>query len=303
MRRIVLGVMLGVLVAILLGPMATRSDAQGLLLVQLTPVELQQGRTSVIRVTAPPDITRIEILFDGVQTPLYRTSQGDWGGFVAADMDSARGETPLQVLSWQGDEPRPPQSELVNVVWGAFLFQDIQISGALEALLDPQLNADEENTLLRIFRRYTPQKLWTGPFAVPVPGQEISEFGGIRNFNNGVLEGRHTGVDFRAGTGELALAAADGRVVFAGFLPIRGNHVVVEHGIGVFTGYSHLSEIMVVPGQRILQGDTLGLVGATGRVQGAHMHFEVSVNGSWVDPLQFMSLPAPEQGAARSVGG
>jgi murein DD-endopeptidase MepM/ murein hydrolase activator NlpD len=64
--------------------------------------------------------------------------------------------------------------------------------------------------------------------------------------------------------------------------------------MGVLTGYSHMGELFVVPGQRILQGDTLGSVGATGRVEGAHFHFELTFNGFWVDPAQFMGLSIPE---------
>jgi len=272
------------------------TDAQSVILVQFSPAELPQGRTAVMTVIANPDVVRMEAVFDGKQFPLYRTIDGDWAGLIAASMVIERGEQAVNILAWrEGEErPDPPFPTTLNIVWGSFLYQDIAIPNALSDLLDPDLNRQEEELLLGHYGRYTREPLWTSPFQPPVPGPMISEFGGIRNYNSGVLEGRHTGTDYRAGLGDPAMASGNGRVVFANFTPIRGNQVVIDHGAGVLTGYSHLNEIFVVPGQRVLQGDVIGTVGATGRVQGAHMHFELAVNGEWVDPLQFLGLALPE---------
>ena len=276
------------------------TDAQGLLIVQFQPAELQQGRTALIRVAGTPDLTRVEAVLNGEIYPLYRTIDGDWVGFFPASMNSDRGAFEVEFLSWRGDEANPPQDETVNVVWGSFFYQDIVLPNALSPLLDPELNEWEVETLREVYRRYTPVKLWEGDLVLPVPGPQISEFGGIRSYNGGILEGRHTGTDYRAGLGEPVSVAGHGRVVYAGFLPIHGNHIVVDHGIGVLTGYSHLNEIFVVPGQRVLAGDVIGTVGATGRVQGAHMHFEITVNGYWVDPPQFMTITIPEPAPIRA---
>lgn len=293
------------LVLLLLAAFAPRvsSSAEGALSVQIQPPEVQQGRTSLIRVAADPDVTAVEVTFAGKQFPLYRSVDGDWVGFLAADMTSERGTFPVQIVTWNGDHANPPQTEEFNVIWGAFLYQDIALPNSLVPLLDPELNQSENLKLTRIYSRYTPQKLWTGNLQPPVAGPMISEFGGIRSYNNGALEGRHTGTDFRAGLGEPVGAAGAGRVVFANYLPVRGNHIVIDHGMGVLTGYSHLSEIYVVPGQRVLAGDVIGAVGSTGRTQGAHSHFEVAVNGSWVDPVQFLQLQIPDAAPAVATAG
>jgi murein DD-endopeptidase MepM/ murein hydrolase activator NlpD len=279
-------------------------QAQTALFVQMSPREVQQGRTSLLRVTANSDVTRMEVVFDGNQFPLYRSVDGDWIGFLPASMTAERGTTDVSILAWRENDSIPTtQVETLDIVWGSFFYQDIVIEGSLARLLDPALNQQEEDTLQRVYSRYTPEKLWTGGLLAPVPGPMISEFGGIRNYNNGVLESRHTGSDFRAGLGEPTMAAGNGRVVFVATLPIHGNHVVIDHGIGVLTGYSHLSEVYVVPGQRVLAGDVIGAVGSTGRTQGAHAHFEVVVNGVWVDPPQFMSLQIPDAVDGWQVGG
>jgi murein DD-endopeptidase MepM/ murein hydrolase activator NlpD len=71
-----------------------------------------------------------------------------------------------------------------------------------------------------------------------------------------------------------------------------GNIVIVDHGMGVFTNYAHLSKIQVVAGQVIAKGHQIGLSGASGRVSGPHLHWAVKVNGVYVDPLQFLSVIA-----------
>lgn len=264
------------------------------LFVQMSPVDIQQGRTALIRVVAPDNVTRVQILFQGRIAPLYRSAEGDWVGFVVADMNGETGEqNPVQVYSWTGEVANAPQTENIIVRYGGFLTQEFSIPNSQAPLLDPALNQEEINRLIRIYSRRTPEKLWT-TFMQPVPGEQSSEFGGIRSYNNGLLRNaRHTGIDFRAGTGESVMAAAAGRIVFASTLPIRGNHVIIDHGWGVLTGYSHLSEIYVVPGQLVLEGAIIGAVGTTGRSQGAHLHFEMAVNGLWVDAAQFMTLNVP----------
>jgi len=274
--------------------MPQSGNADSLPVVSIFPNEVPQGRSAVLRVAAPPEVTRVEATLYGQQHSLYRSIDGDWVGLLATDIYADRGMFPVEIFSWIDDSLYSAQTESIDVVWGSFLNQSIHVSNNLVPLLDPTLNDREFENLQRVYSRFTPEKLWQGPFQTPVPGVQISEFGGIRDYNDGLLAGRHTGIDFRAGLGQPVHAAAHGRVVFAQNTPIHGNHVVIDHGMGVLTGYSHMGELFVVPGQRILQGDTIGSVGATGRVEGAHFHFELTVNGFWVDPAQFMGLSIPE---------
>lgn len=98
----------------------------------------------------------------------------------------------------------------------------------------------------------------------------------------------HTGVDIGAGYGTPVRAAAPGQVVVAGVISGYGNAIVVDHGNGLATLYGHLSRFGVHPGQRVAAGQTLGAVGNTGNSTGPHLHFEVRVNGTPVDPLPYL---------------
>jgi murein DD-endopeptidase MepM/ murein hydrolase activator NlpD len=97
----------------------------------------------------------------------------------------------------------------------------------------------------------------------------------------------------RAPLGTPIMASAAGQIVLAERLDVRGNHVVINHGWGVFTGYSHLSEIHVTRGQVVRQGQVVGLSGNTGRSGGPHIHWEVTVNGVWIDPARFLATTVP----------
>lgn len=98
----------------------------------------------------------------------------------------------------------------------------------------------------------------------------------------------HTGVDIGAGYGAPVRAAAAGQVVVAGEISGYGNAIVVDHGNGLATLYGHLSRFGVRQGQRVGAGDTIGAVGNTGNSTGPHLHFEVRVNGTPVDPLPYL---------------
>lgn len=131
--------------------------------------------------------------------------------------------------------------------------------------------------------------LWRGRFAWPRPHDVTSPFGQRRVFN-GELESRHWGLDLSGSTGSPVRAAARGRVVLARHLYFAGNTVFLDHGLGVITGYSHLSGIAVQVGDTVPSGAVLGRVGATGRVTGPHLHWTLRVGGARLDASSLMEL-------------
>lgn len=112
----------------------------------------------------------------------------------------------------------------------------------------------------------------------------------------------HYGVDFGAPTGTPVRAVADGTVVMARRNGGHGNYVEVKHEGSYATSYSHLSAILVKPGQKIHQGDVVGRVGATGLATGPHLHFQLTMNGKYVDPLH-TALPMTGSLATQDMTG
>ncbi|MBV9040110.1 MAG: peptidoglycan DD-metalloendopeptidase family protein [Acidimicrobiia bacterium] len=127
-----------------------------------------------------------------------------------------------------------------------------------------------------------------GVLAMPIPGAPVtSPFGPRIDPIYGDVR-FHTGVDFGAPYGTPIHAAADGVVVSAGPLGGYGNATIIDHGNGLATLYGHQSSIVVSPGQLVSRGQVIGYVGCTGLCTGPHLHFEVRVRGTPVDPMQYL---------------
>jgi murein DD-endopeptidase MepM/ murein hydrolase activator NlpD len=145
-------------------------------------------------------------------------------------------------------------------------------------------SARSEKALSTYSEDLAPTWRWT----VPVPGERSSSFG-LRRVFNGQSRNPHSGMDIAAAAGTPIRSPAAGRVLDTGDFFFNGNTVFVDHGHGVVTMYCHLSRIDVKPGDAITTGQTLGLVGATGRVTGPHLHWGVGVNRAMVDPALFLT--------------
>ena len=102
-------------------------------------------------------------------------------------------------------------------------------------------------------------------------------------------ESCHPGIDIGVPSGTPIRAAGNGNVVIAGWVSGYGNYTCIDHGGGVSTCYGHQSAILVHVGQQVNQGDVIGRVGETGAATGDHLHFEVRVNGTPVQPLDWLN--------------
>jgi len=123
----------------------------------------------------------------------------------------------------------------------------------------------------------------------PVEGQITGSFGERIDPFNG--EGAfHSGVDISAGVGSTIIAPADGVVTFADFMGGYGRAVMVSHGHGISTRYGHLASFAVTAGQVIHRGDTIGYVGLSGRSTGPHLHYEVRINDTPVNPYKYLRI-------------
>jgi murein DD-endopeptidase MepM/ murein hydrolase activator NlpD len=191
----------------------------------------------------------------------------------------------------------------VNIVAGNYKKEALQVAPrhVRPSPQDLQRIKNEKRQIRRIFASSSTTRLWFGSFIEPLDSDITSAFGTQRLFN-GQLQSYHRGTDFRAKTGTPVHVSNFGIVRLAKNLFFSGNIVIVDHGKGVFTNYAHLSKIQAVAGQHVARGDQIGLSGATGRVSGPHLHWGVKVNGSYVDPLQFLTIISDLLGQSRNNG-
>ncbi|MEI8400557.1 MAG: peptidoglycan DD-metalloendopeptidase family protein [Alcaligenaceae bacterium] len=146
-----------------------------------------------------------------------------------------------------------------------------------------------QNTAYRQFSPNTPSNILFDP---PVKGPLSSPFG-LKRFFNGEPRAPHSGLDFAVPTGTPVAAPATGKVILTGDYFFNGNTVFLDHGQGLISMYCHLSVIDVKVGDILTRGQVLGKVGATGRVTGAHLHWNVSLNDARVDPAIFIGQFKP----------
>jgi murein DD-endopeptidase MepM/ murein hydrolase activator NlpD len=130
---------------------------------------------------------------------------------------------------------------------------------------------------------------WTRPFIRPRTSAISSRFGAGRTFN-GQVSSRHLGVDFRGAAGSPVHAANRGVVALVDTFYLGGRVVYLDHGGGITTAYLHLSKALVAPGDTVARGQTIGLVGATGRVTGPHLHWAARYGAITVNPLDLIEL-------------
>ena len=152
------------------------------------------------------------------------------------------------------------------------------VLGALALRLESVRNSNERQQALA---NATPS-MW------PISGWLSSMFGSRTDpFTEGTEF--HQGLDISADYGTPVKAAADGVIESAAYANGYGNAVVIKHGFGMSTRYGHLTKFAVAPGKQVKRGDVIGYVGATGRATGAHLHYEILINGQQVNPLRFLT--------------
>ena len=251
---------------------------------------LQQGQTGVVMVSGA-GIAGARLRFLNRLIDCY-ASEDAWHGLLGINMEQSPNTYPLEVLVWFEDGVRNSWEGEVTIEDGGFGRQDVTLGADLAYLLEPEVDRAERSRLEAIFNQVTPTRYWDGPFLKPLDADFTSPFGAWRLYNNS-LWGRHTGIDLRGPAGTPLLAPAAGRVVLAERLDVRGNYVLIDHGWGIYSGLAHLSEIHVTRGQFVRAGQVIGVSGSTGRSSGPHIHWEIAVNGEWVDPSQFIEIALP----------
>ena len=162
-------------------------------------------------------------------------------------------------------------------------------NAALEAQLDA-MNAEADALKADILKLQSSGDYTGGVMGWPSrASKRITDVFGMRLHPVYGIWKMHTGIDIGAGGGTDILAAADGTIIRTAYSSGYGNYVMIDHGGGVVTLYAHSSKILVKVGDKVKRGDVIALVGTTGCSTGYHIHFEVRVNGSYKDPLEWVT--------------
>ena len=213
----------------------------------------------------------------------------DLGARAAIDPTQARAMEKLPaIIKSHATGGTAQQNAAISSIVGASLSSPEDTFGMLRTMLEAL------ESRLRYVRRdveRTKALAAATPFIWPALGWLTATFGGRSDPFTGE-PGFHQGIDISLEKGSSVFATADGTVESASYTGDYGNLIVIKHDFGLSTRYGHLSAYKVKPGQRIKRGDLIGLVGATGRATGSHVHYEILANGQLLNPLRLLTRPA-----------
>jgi len=260
--------------------------------ISLYPLPLIQGETTEISVrsSSEKDVTgylEAEKLKFFTEDSLTYTSY--YGTHAFAEV----GLFPLEIITTDENGNMISYNQLVRVASGGYGNEVVTVG---DEYLDQDAIAEENSFMASFFEDTSSDKYWDGRFQYPVDEYCInSTFGQRRNYNDGAYFFYHTGMDFGVCAPNLNIyAPAAGKVILAEPLTIKGNAILIDHGWGVFSGYWHLSEFNVEVGDFVEPGDLIGLIGNTGRSAGPHLHFEIDIHGTPVNPQTWLSETFPK---------
>ncbi len=254
--------------------------------VDFSDSRLVQGGLALLHIMTPGGDEPIRGTFKGGKTVLIRSGRHGAWAILAADLAAEPGTYYLTFR--QG--PKEISSS-IRIVTGEFKTARIHLPRKMVEFDEKTLAriAVEKRRLSKVFASSAPTRLWKRPFVMPLRGRISGEFG-ERRVLNGRPRSPHSGLDIAAPLHTPVRAAGAGRVAFTGDFFFYGRFVVIDHGLGLFTLYAHLDRVLVKNGDTIERGRVIGLVGATGRATGPHLHFGVTIEGMGVSPEEFIPL-------------
>ena len=273
----------------------------GVLLPQ-TIEALKQGQIVVIKVSDLKDATAVKGRFLGRTVTLFPDpSSGDglgYLGLLGIDLQDEPGVHELTIDAQLGEQMRH-FSYQVFVVKEKFAVEHLKLPKDKVDLDDKaaaRWKAEQED-IRKALAEESAMRLWQAGFIEPVHGKRTGIFGSVR-IMNGQARNPHNGEDIGAPLGTDVLASNDGVVRLTVDHIFSGRGIYVDHGLGLYSMYFHLSDVLVKEGDLIKAGQVIGKVGATGRATGPHLHWGMKMNGARVNPYALLELPFPHNPAA-----
>lgn len=252
------------------------------------PERPTQGTLIVLRVTPPPGETLKAAAgrAGGEELRFYPVDDGALESLAPVPVDASDS---VRVTVTVGDASGSAHSleASVPVSPGSFRHERLTVAPELGSPLSEEnaarLARDQEKARSVSIEAEATRRLWTHSAVLPRDARVTGGFGDGRIFN-GQVSSRHMGLDLDGQVGDTVVAAARGVVALVDGFLLAGNIVYLNHGAGLISGYFHLSRPLVEPGDTVEAGTPIGLVGATGRVTGPHLHWVVRYGTTSVDP-------------------
>jgi murein DD-endopeptidase MepM/ murein hydrolase activator NlpD len=256
--------------------------------ISLSTKKIPQGGLGLITIEVTED-GMPQVTWMGKRVCLVANEENHtWHGFIAVDLRQKPGPYSLLVKSSSSRKERRVDIEVEKKDYGVRRLTVPKEMVDLDAQTFERVKK-EAKTMTALWQAPTSETVWQGSFLRPLDGEVVGPFG-RRSIINDQPRSPHSGVDFRAARGTPVKAMNHGKVVLTADYFFPGRSVVLDHGGGILSMYFHLEKIFVQKDQFVEKGQVVGLVGATGRATGPHLHLGIRINGARVDPLGLMAL-------------
>ncbi|MGB4507776.1 MAG: M23 family metallopeptidase [Syntrophomonadaceae bacterium] len=297
---------------------------------RLTMIIIPQSQEKTIRFSVSKTTLRVAallvLLFVVVSAgiaALYGTKQADYNKLEAIKEDSLRKDQTIELLDQQIKAIEQQQERLLSKQadikkmmgvqedvpvttessgggkGGSGPTRDALVTGEDSYLMAQQIKNQldlQEKELDELLAKVNNDKAYfrSLPNQWPTSGEISSYYGWRKSPFGGRSESFHDGIDIANDSGTKVCAAADGQVVFAGWQPVYGRTILIEHGHGFTTKYAHNSALLVEEGDRVKKGQVIARMGTTGRSTGPHLHFSIMKWDQTLDPLIYLPDPLGE---------
>lgn len=264
--------------------------------IKLESRAFQPGEAVLIRLENIPSFREAALRFKGKKIPFIKLeNNNELMAVIGLDMDTKPGFYSLKITLALSDGSLLEKEKRIVVEEKSFPVKKLWVE---EKFVTPPLEVIERiqreaRIIQGVYSLVSNDWYGKGRFILPVEGRVTPNFGEKRIYNN-KPRSAHNGVDIASPAGTPIRASNSGKIVLASDLYFAGKSVIIDHGLGVFTFYCHLSEITVKRGTSVKKGEVIGKAGATGRVTGPHLHWSVRVNDGRVDPMSLLTLDFPE---------
>jgi murein DD-endopeptidase MepM/ murein hydrolase activator NlpD len=250
-----------------------------------------QGTIVQVSFANEPGVKSVHVNWENAHVSAYRNGN-TWTTLLGVDLDTKPGDHKTDVVFTMEDGRLDKREAIVKVVAKKYPTTELKVDEKYVELSKADLaraNRESKETEA-IYAAVSSQVLWNEPFRIPIADDRTGTNFGHRRIFNGEPRAPHAGADLKATTGTPIHATNTGRVVLAKNLFFTGNTVILDHGLGIYSLYAHLSRIDVKRGDLVKNDQVLGLAGATGRVTGPHLHWGLRVQGARVDPFTLVGL-------------
>lgn len=255
--------------------------------VEIEPESVGQGKTLVIYFESPEALKDLEGEFLGREIRFYETGKSRYRAILGIPLTTEPGRYEILFRIKTEEGLKIEWKEAVQIEKSVFKKEALSIPPEKSEHLTSKYLEEEGREIRKAYKEEEPEQLWEGKFILPANGRISSPFGVYRVYNEGETSWRHRGVDIANKEGTEVFAPNSGRVALSEDMKVHGGTIIISHGRGVFSIFSHLKERLVKKGEKVERGQLIGTMGQTGLATASHLHWGLCAFGVVVDPLEW----------------